>query len=78
MKEAKVYNKRQKRSELQPVLIFEKARHPMLVNKTNRRRLAEMFGPDALAAVGKSITLEPAIETIGGKAQDTIRIRAAS
>ena len=45
------------------------------VNKTNAKRIAEMYGTDIDAWIGKSITLSPDVTDYQGKTVDTIVVR---
>ena len=64
-------NKKSKR----PVLRFEKAEKGMVMNKTNCRIVAEMYGTDVVNWIGKRITLYATTTSMGRETVECIRVR---
>lgn len=60
--------------ETKPIMVFTND-HQMVVNKTNANALAEMFGDDTEAWIGKEITLIVAQVDFQGKQVPAIRIK---
>jgi hypothetical protein len=48
---------------------------PLLLNKTNAKTIARLYGNNPGAWVGKLITLHPATTSVGGEDVDCIRVR---
>src|SRR5262245_26219987 len=57
-----------------PILRFSDARQEMVLNKTNGYRLAELFGDNTDAWIGKRIVLVPSKAQFGSKMVDSVRI----
>ena len=47
----------------------------LILNKTNGRTVASLYGPKVEAWVGQRITLYPATTSVGGRTTDCIRVR---
>jgi hypothetical protein len=48
---------------------------PLLLNKTNAKTIAQMYGNNPSAWVGKLVTLFPSTTSVGGEERECIRIR---
>jgi hypothetical protein len=48
---------------------------PLLLNKTNAKTIAQMYGNNPAQWVGKLITLFPSTTSVGGEEKDCIRVR---
>lgn len=48
---------------------------PLLLNKTNAKTIAQMYGNNPSAWVGKLVTLFPSTTSVGGSEVDCIRVR---
>jgi len=60
--------------ERKPVLYFEKTERGFVLNKTNAMYIADMYGPETTAWIGKPITIYPTKVEFSGRLVDTIRI----
>lgn len=60
-----------------PVLYFEGKAKGLILNKTNSRKIVEMFGDDTDNWVGEQITLFEATVEFQGSAVQAIRVRQA-
>ena len=58
-----------------PVLYFTKGKKGMVMNKTNAKQIAELYGCDTDDWKGKSITLYPTTCSAFGKQVECIRIQ---
>ena len=63
------------REESCPVLHFEEAKKGMVLNKTNAKMVAKLYGTDPEVWVGKTITLYPTTTDYQGETTECIRIR---
>ena len=77
IKTEKHYNQDRAQVEPVPVIFFKNAKRPLVVSPANRKALAQLFGDDCSAAIGKSVLLVPAVVKAFGKEQETIRIMRA-
>ena len=57
------------------ILRFEETDKGFVLNKTNARRIADMYGPDTDAWVGKKITLAAEDTEFGGKSVKGTRVQ---
>jgi hypothetical protein len=48
---------------------------PLLLNKTNAKTIAQMYGNNPAQWVGKLVTLFPSTTSVGGEERDCIRVR---
>jgi hypothetical protein len=48
---------------------------PLLLNKTNAKTIAQMYGNNPAQWVGKLVTLFPTSTSVGGEERDCIRVR---
>lgn len=48
---------------------------PLLLNKTNAKTIAQLYGNNPGQWVGKAITLFPSTTSVGGEEKDCIRVR---
>jgi hypothetical protein len=58
-----------------PVIHFEGKEKGMVLNKTNSKIVAAMYGNDTVNWLGKRITLYPTLTTFGNESMECIRIR---
>jgi hypothetical protein len=58
-----------------PMCYFEGKEKPLALCKTNGRTIAEMYGADTSAWVGKKIIIYPTTTTYGKETVDCIRVR---
>jgi len=68
------------KTDRKPVVYFRRAdgtESPkgLILNKTNGRTVASLYGPKVEAWVGQRITLYPATTSVGGRTTDCIRVR---
>lgn len=61
--------------ERKPVVSFEETKKKLVLNKTNADSVAEMYGAEATAWLGKRITLYPTKTQCGRETVDCIRVR---
>ena len=61
--------------EEKPVIAFQRAKKTFVLNKTNARMIAALYGDDTDDWIGKTITLYPTKVDIQGKIVDAIRVR---
>jgi hypothetical protein len=61
-----------------PIVYFResKARKGLLLNRTNARTIADLYGMNTEGWIGKRVTLFPTTTTFGERVVDCIRIRA--
>jgi hypothetical protein len=64
--------------EEKPVLMFDKNKKGLVLNKTNGDTLAEAFGDDSDLWVGREIILYPTTTRFGSKKVDCLRIKVAA
>jgi hypothetical protein len=48
---------------------------PLLLNKTNAKTIAQLYGNNPAAWVGQLITLFPSTTSVGGQECDCVRVR---
>jgi len=65
------------RKSKRPVVYFEGREKAMVLNRTNGKTIAALYGNDVNAWVGKQITLFPTTTTFGSETVECIRIRPA-
>lgn len=58
-----------------PIVYFQEAKKPMILNKTNGKTIAAMYGKDTEQWVGKKITLYVGQCDVAGETMDCLRIR---
>ncbi len=58
-----------------PILWFKGAKKPLLLNKTNSKTIAQLYGTNTDEWVGKAITLFGTTTSLKGETVDCIRIR---
>lgn len=58
-----------------PVLLFHESKKKLVLNKTNCRTIAKLYGDEAKGWVGKRITVYPTKTQCGRETVDCIRIR---
>lgn len=71
-------NKREVKKQPKLELIDEKGRPvplPLLLNKTNAKTIAQLYGNNPAAWVGKTITLFATTTSFGSETKDCIRVR---
>lgn len=64
-------NKKDKR----PILWFDGKEKGMVMNKTNSKTVAGLYGTDTTQWIGKRVTIYPTTTSAGGETVDCIRIR---
>lgn len=79
--------KTEKGTERKPMLFFNETKDAaeaageldkekrMVLNKTNAKTIASLYGNDADAWAGKRVTLFPSMVAVGGESKDCLRIR---
>lgn len=63
------------RKSRKPIIFFEGKEKGLIINKTNGKAIANMYGPIIADWVGKRVTLYKAQTQMGGDTVDCIRIR---
>lgn len=63
------------KAESKPVLTFKETKKKLVCNKTNADSIAQMYGTEATAWVGKRVTLFPTKTQCGRDTVDCIRVR---
>jgi len=63
------------RSSKKPVVYFERTDKGFILNKTNAKAIAGMYGNDTSEWVGQRITLYPTMTSFGDKRVEAIRVR---
>ncbi len=58
-----------------PVMYFQRAKRGLIVNRTNWRAVAELYGDESDRWIGKRITLTPAMVDAYGKQTKAVRVR---
>ena len=58
-----------------PVVFFKKTEKGLVLNKTNGKAIAGMYGPHTSKWKGKPIALHATTTTVGGDVVDCIRVR---
>ena len=61
--------------ELRGVLYFVGAKKGMVLNRTNGKRIAALYGDNTDAWIGKPVTLYPSETEFGGETVPCIRVR---
>lgn len=64
-------------SEQKLAVVFQERPKPLLLNKTNAKRLAKLFGPETTRWTGQRVTLYPEEVKAFGEMRATIRVKAA-
>lgn len=62
-------------TDKKPVIRFQGTEKSLVVNKTNGKTIAQMYGTKVSAWVGKRVTLYVTKASIGGETVDAIRVR---
>jgi hypothetical protein len=65
------------RKSKKPIVYFEGKEKGFVLNKTNSKLIASLYGNDVAAWAGKQITIYPTQTTMGGETVDCIRVRPA-
>lgn len=68
-------DKRKGKTAKKPFCFFRKAEKPLVLNATNCKTIAGMYGNDTDAWVGRRITLYPTTTEMGGESTECIRVR---
>ena len=68
--------KNQSGEEICPVLFFNEFTKGLVMNKTNAKRIAAMYGTETENWKGKSLTLYPSEANFGNEVVPCIRVRA--
>lgn len=63
------------KKEYKPVIRFKGRNKALVLNKTNARTIAKLYGNEVTAWIGKAITLYPTRVQFGGSDVDAIRVR---
>lgn len=63
------------KSNKKPIIHFYKTDRTLVLNKTNGKTIAGMYGPRVESWVGKRITVFPTQTTFGGETVDCVRVR---
>jgi hypothetical protein len=58
-----------------PVMYFQRAKRGLIVNRTNWRTVADLYGDESDNWTGKRITLTPAMVDAYGKQTKAVRVR---
>jgi hypothetical protein len=58
-----------------PVMYFQKAKRGLIVNRTNWRAVADLYGDESDNWIGKRIVLAPAMVDAYGKQTKAVRVR---
>jgi hypothetical protein len=61
--------------EIRPLLSFSELTKPLVLNKTNAKRIKALYGSDTSRWFGKRITLYPTTCEFGGEEVECIRVR---
>jgi len=61
--------------QVRPIISFHEFPKPMVLNKTNAKRIRALYGPDTAAWLGKRITLYATTCDAFGEEVDCIRVR---
>lgn len=64
-----------KKTDRKPIVRMRGKKKTWLLNVTNARAIAAMYGNDTRAWVGKAVTIYPTMADFGGKPVDAIRVR---
>lgn len=63
------------RKDKRPILYFEEAKKPFIMNKTNAKVLIKLYGPDYTQWTGKRVTIFPTTTKMAGEVVECIRVR---
>lgn len=63
------------KKERRPVVTFSDAKKKLVLNKTNAKTIAKLYGPDTKGWIGQAITMYPTTCMLGRETVDCIRIR---
>jgi hypothetical protein len=64
-------------AEKRPVVHFQGMQKGMVLNRTNAKRIATMYGPEVESWVGRPVTLYPSETEYSGETVPCIRVRPA-
>ena len=64
-----------RKKDKRPVAWFKGATKGFVMNTTNCRTVASMYGTNTDAWIGKKITIYPTVTDVGGQSTDCIRVR---
>lgn len=62
-------------SDVCPIVYFAELPKPMVMNKTNAKRIATIYGPDTDAWIGRQVTLYASETTYRGEVVPCVRVR---
>ena len=68
-------NQKARKKDKKPVVWFKGAQKPLALNKTNAKTIAQLYGNDTTAWIGKTITIYPTRTQFGNEEVDCIRIK---
>ena len=63
------------RKSKKPIVYFDGARKALVLNKTNAKAIAGMYGVDTRGWLGKPVAVYPTTTEMGGEIVDCIRVR---
>lgn len=66
------------KKERRPVVTFSDAKKKLVLNKTNAKTVAKLYGPDTKGWIGQPIVMYPTTCMLGRETVDCIRIRDKS
>lgn len=66
------------KKERRPVVTFSDAKKKLVLNKTNAKTVAKLYGPDTKGWIGNPVTMYPTTCMLGRETVDCIRIRDKS
>jgi hypothetical protein len=61
-------------TEHKPVVMLKGKDKAWVLNKTNALRIAEVYGPEVMKWIGKSVVIKSERVTFGGKTTDAVRV----
>ena len=64
------------RKDKRPILYFEEAKKPFVLNKTNAKVLIKLYGADHTKWPGRRLTIFPTTTKMAGETVECIRVRA--
>jgi hypothetical protein len=72
-----VYRQKEKREIETPVIWFKETRKGLVLSRTNRLALAQLFGDDAAKCIGQKVRLKLTPMRVAGKDMQVIRVQPA-
>lgn len=73
-----VYRQKEKREIETPVLWFKETKKGLVLSRTNRLMLAQLYGDDAAQCIGQKVRLKLTPMRVAGKDMQVIRIHPVS